>query len=61
MFLHEVLCELKIIDEEKDVQPWLDLFDSYDADGSGTLTREDLDIITESERERKARERKGIL
>lgn len=43
------------------MKPWLDLFDSYDVDGSGTLTKEDFYIIAEKEQERKKGEERKVI
>ena len=51
-FLSYILVRTLDIDMESDIDPWLRRFDELDADGSGFLTKEDIDILKAKEDDR---------
>jgi potassium channel subfamily K len=48
-FLVSVLVQLNIVDEKRDIDPWLNLFDKYDVDSNGRLNHDDLLILAQNE------------
>jgi potassium channel subfamily K len=51
-FLVEMLLQSGLVDREHDIDPWLKRFEELDADGSGKLDKEDIDLLEEQEREK---------
>lgn len=51
-FLVEMLLQSGLVDREHDIDPWLKRFDELDADGSGKLDKDDIDLLEEQEREK---------
>lgn len=61
-FLVEMLLQSGLVDREHDIDPWLKRFDELDADGSGKLDKDDIDILEEQEKEKqRILEKKKLL